>query len=233
MVEKLRSITKRIHWSLILKAAAVGAFWVYLPEWTSVVLALFLYFSSFFRIRHMGVPFLSALVISHVLGQNILGGLFLAVCLFFILGLKELVFIDRRSVYAALIFALLFFTSFLLYENLDAWNGWFPVKILLFGWLFWVLSRGFLLETEEQLPARAPLFLGTLSFILWEIAMVIGFLPLDFLYQAGIIIFMSFVFFEWLIDYSRGTLGKNKILLYVSLLFILVTLISTFAKWGL
>jgi len=233
MEGKLRSITKRIHWSLILKAVAVGASWVYLPEWLSVALAIFFYFSSFFRIRHMGVPFLSALILAHVLGQNILGGLFLAACLFLVFGLKELVFIDRRSAYAGLIFLIFFFASFLLYENLDAWNGWFPVKGLLFAWLFWALVRGFLLEAEEGLPERTPLALGALSFVFWEIIMVIAFLPLDFLYQAGIAIFMAFVFFEWLVDYSRGNLAKNKILLYISLLFILVTLIFAFAKWGL
>lgn len=233
MVEKLRSITKKIRWSLVLKAAAVGLSWVYLPEWISVILAVFFYFSSFFRIRHMGVPFLSALIIAHVLGQNIPVGFFLAGCLFLILGLKELVFIDRRSAYMALIFLIFFFASFLLYENLDAWNGWFPVKSLLFAWLFWAFSRGFLLEAGEGLPGNTSLALGALSFVFWEIVTVIAFLPLDFLYQAGIIIFMAFVFFEWLVDYSRSSLVKNKILIYISLLFILVTLIFAFAKWSL
>lgn len=233
MEAKLRSITKQIHWSLILKAAIVGASWVYLPEWLAVVLAVFFYLSSFFRIRHMGVPFLSALISAHILGQSIPAGLFLGASVFFILGLKELVFIDRKAAYAGLIFLIFFFASFLLYQNSDAWSAWFPVKSLLFAWFFWALSRGFLLEAEGGLPGRTSLALGLLAFVFWEIATVIAFLPLDFLYQAGIIIFMGFVFFEWLIDYSRGSLYKNKILIYISLLFILVTLIFTFAKWSL
>ncbi len=232
MVEKLKSISKKIHWSLVLKAAAVGLSWVYLPEWLAVVLALVFYFSSLFRVKHMGIPFISAVVIAHILGANILAGIFLAVCLFLIFGLKELVFIDRKSAYTALIFLIFFFTSFLLYENLDAWSAWFPVKSLIFAWLFWVFVHGFLIEAEGGATGRTPLILGALAFVFWEIATAVAFLPLDFLYHAGIMIFFAFVFFEWFLDYSRGGLSKNKILLYISLLFILVTLIFSFAKWS-
>jgi hypothetical protein len=198
-----------------------------------VVLGVIFYFSSLFRVKHMGIPFISALVIAHVLGQNVLAGIFLAACMFLIFGLKELVFIDRRSVYTTLIFLIFFFTSFLLYENLDAWSVWFPVKSLLFAWLFWVLINGFLIEAEGGATGRTPLILGALAFVFWEISTAVAFLPLDFLYHAGIMVFFAFVFFEWLLDYSRGGLSKNKILLYISLLFILITLIFSFAKWSL
>lgn len=233
MAERLKSITKGIRWSLLLKAALAGASWIYFPEWLGVTLVLFFYFSSFFRLKHLGVPFFSALIISHLLGQDALGGIFLAASLFLILGLKELIFIDRRSAHMTLIFMILSFASFLLYENLDAWSAWFPIKSFLVAWLYFALVRGFLLEAEGGFPGNTILALGSLAFVLWEVATVMAFLPLDFLYHAGIVIFFMFVFFEWILEYSRGSLVKNKILLYVSLLFILVTLIFSFAKWSL
>lgn len=156
-----------------------------------------------------------------------MGGLF-----YLILGLKELVFINRRSVSTLMIFSIILIAGFLLYGSLDTWSSWMPVKTLIFAWLFWALTRGFMLQIEEP-HDKYPLALAVMAFLLWEIGTAAAFLPLDFVYQTTIVVFAAFIFFEWLTAYAESRLSRNKILLYLSFFFILITLIFSFAKWGM
>lgn len=180
----------------------------------------------------MGLPIFISFLLVHVLGRGVLSATILGVLFFLVLGLKELVFIDRRFASTVMIFLILSTAGFLLYENLDAWSAWTPVKTLIFAWSFWVLSGGFL-DRKELSGSESPLALGVTSFLLFEVATIIAFLPLDFIYQAAITVFIAFVFFEWLVSRAERGLGRNKILLYSSFLFILVTLIFSFAKWSI
>jgi len=179
----------------------------------------------------MFLPMLMSFVLASILGQNFIAAALLGVLFFLILGLKELVFIDRRLASESMIFLILSAAGFLLYESADAWSAWAAVKIFIFAWMFWALAGGFL-ERKEISNPKSPLVLGVMSFLLFEISMVIAFLPLDFLYQAAIAIFTAFIFFEWLTAYSEERLEKNKILFYASFLFILATLIFSFAAWS-
>lgn len=232
MAGKLKSIIKGIHWSLAFKALIVAASWILLPEWMAWVLGVVFYFSSLYRARWMGLPFVSVFLVAHFLGQGELVGLGLGIILFIILGLKELIFIDRRFASTVMVFGILAMAGLLLYGGLDAWSAWMPVKKLLFAGLFYALSQRYLLIVEEPHP-KHPLALGIMSFLLWEIAIAVGFLPLDFIYQAAIAIMCAFIFFEWFRSYIEEQLRINKILLYISFLFILTTLIFSAAKWSL
>ena len=140
MVEKLKSISRGIHWSLVFKALIVAAAWVMLPEWTAWVLGGIFYFSSLFRARWMGLPLASAFILANFLGQSTLVGAGLGLIFFLILGLKELVFIDRRSASTLMIFGILIMAGLLLYGGLDAWSAWMPIKTLLFAGLFYFIS---------------------------------------------------------------------------------------------
>lgn len=232
MVEKLKSISKGIHWSLAFKALLVAVAWVAFPEWMAWVLGGVFYFSSLFRARWMGLPLASAFVLAHFLGQSMPVGLGLGAIFFLILGLKELVFIDRRFVSTLMVFGILIMAGLLLYGDLDVWSPWMPIKTLLFAGLFYFLAKRFLLILEES-SAKHSLALGVMSFILWEIATIAGFLPLDYLDQSALVIMIAFILFEWFLSYIEGKLKTNKILLYVSFLFILATLIFSAAKWSL
>jgi hypothetical protein len=205
--------------------------WAALPEWVAWVLGGVFYFSSLFMARHMGFPLAAAFLLAHFLGQSPIVALGLGALFFIILGLKELVFIDRRLASTIMVFGLLIMAGFLLYGGEDPWSPWLPLKALIFAGIFWTLSKRFLLIVEEPNP-KHPLALGAMSFILWEVALVVGFLPLDFLYQSSIAIFSALILFEWFLAYIEDRLTTNKILLYVSFLSILVTLIFTAANWA-
>lgn len=232
MEEKLKSILRAIPWYLALKSAVFAAAWVALPEWMAWVLALVFYFSSFFRAKHMGVPFLALLIIGHLLGQNLVVAVALGFIFFLILGSKELIFIDRRGAMRAIIYSILFLGSIAFYSDLDGWAASMPLKAFLFAWLFWALSRRFIAKLEAP-DEKHPLILAGSAFLLWEISAVVAFLPLDFLYQAAIVMVSIAALFEWTVAGSEGTLTRNKALLYSSFLFIFVTILFTSAKWSL
>lgn len=234
MEAKLRSIIKGIHWSLALKGLIAACAWALLPEWVAWGLILAFYFSSFFRVKHLGLPLFAALIIAHIWGQNFWSAIFIGALFYLILGVKEFAFIDRRMPHIFIIFGILSVAGFLLYGGLDAWSAWLPIKISLFSLLFMALVRGFMLQKAE-IEAIEPhnLVLWVMTFLLWEITALLAFLPLDFIYLASLAIFISFIFFEWLVAYSENDLNRNKILLYSSFLFILVNLIFGFAKWVL
>ena len=44
MAGKLKSISRQIHWSLLLKAAVFALAWFFVPFWLFFLIALYLYF---------------------------------------------------------------------------------------------------------------------------------------------------------------------------------------------
>lgn len=108
METKLRLILKRIHWSLALKAAILAVVWMVLPGWAFLILSAYLYFVPFFDPWKLFLPFLVFLFLAFTGPPNpgfalILGSLF-----YVILGIKDLILIDRRSAYDIMILISLF-----------------------------------------------------------------------------------------------------------------------------
>ena len=97
MAEKLKLILRPIPWSLLLKAAAFGVGWLILPFWVFVVLAALLYFLPVFQVLKLLFPFVLTLILAYLVPPSLWAGLFLSALFFFILGVKDLVLIDRAA----------------------------------------------------------------------------------------------------------------------------------------
>ncbi len=63
MAEKLRSISKRINWSLVLRSVIFGVAWWALPFWLFLLVALYLYFVPITGASKVSVPFFVLLLI--------------------------------------------------------------------------------------------------------------------------------------------------------------------------
>src|SRR2546422_648850 len=116
METKLKLISKRIHWSLALKAGGVAAAWYFLPRWAFLFVVLYFYFVPIFHPWKLFLPFLTFLFLVFnefvvPAGQSQLSQIgfaaIIAVFFYVILGIKDLVLIDRRSAYDGLVLALI------------------------------------------------------------------------------------------------------------------------------
>src|ERR1700735_5015882 len=118
MEEKLKSISKQIHWSLLAKAAIFALGWFFLPFWLFLLLALYLYFFPFFQSRKLlGAPFLGLLALTFIGPASFFMAIVFGLLFYYLLLIKDLVLIDRKAAYELFAFVLLFFFLRSFYEN--------------------------------------------------------------------------------------------------------------------
>ena len=239
MVEKLRSILKQISWSLLLKAVIFGAAWWALPFWLFAIIALYLYFVPIMGTGKVSVPFFVLLLISFFQEQNPLPAILFAAIFYFILLIRDLLIIDRRSAYEILMLVL----SYLLMRSffLNA-GGAFDFGALLYSLVAaWAVSvlvvsfvKNFSIVPEESLREARSFrrMLGWMIFlIIWQLLIVGTFLPLDFLYQSAIIFLVSATMINLVPQYIFGELSREKVLATGSVLFALLVIVLASARW--
>jgi len=116
MAEKLKSILKRTNWSSLLRAVIFAAAWwatPFISFWVFLLVALYLYFVPFTGAEKVSVPFFVLLLISFLQGNSILAAVIFGAIFYFIILIKDLLIIDRRSAYDILVLVL----SYLLIRN--------------------------------------------------------------------------------------------------------------------
>ncbi len=236
MEEKLRSISRTIPWSLALKAAAFGLGWYVLPFWLFLLLGLGLYFVPLFQPMHLLLPLLLTFFFAAVLAYSSWAALMLGIIFFFILGIKDLVFIRRGAAYETLIF-LLFFLAFLNYfARFGAWGGWTDMGLgILVATVAALLLRGFVLyrapEAGEWARRKRFVLFGLAGLLLWQWQAALLFLPLNFFYQTAILFLAAVVLAELFLAYAQGELTRRKILLHFSFLFVFVSFVLAANSW--
>lgn len=109
MEERLRSITKQIHWSLAVKAAVFGVVWYFSPGWFFFLVALYMYFIPPFNSAKLLAPFATLTLLCLVQPKSLIFMVIAAALFTWILLIRDLIFIDRKSAYEILVFALSFF----------------------------------------------------------------------------------------------------------------------------
>src|SRR5258708_3672304 len=108
MAAKLKSISKQIHWSSVLKALVFALAWIWFPFWFFAILALGLYFIPFFQARRLAIPFLTLLILCYIQTPDMAFAIIFGVVFYETLLIKDLLLIDRRSAYELLVLALTF-----------------------------------------------------------------------------------------------------------------------------
>ena len=234
MVEKLRSILKRTSWSLVLKALIFAVAWWGLPFWLFLIIALYLYFVPITGTGKVSVPFLVLLLISLLEGPSIVDAIIFAAIFYFILLIKDLLIIDRRSAYEIMVLVL----SYLLLRSffLDV-GGSFGLRAFFYGLIVAVAISGMVgsfIKNFSDAPYPFRRMLGWMTFLLmWQLVIVGLFLPLDFLYQSAIIFLMAAILIDLVPQYVFGELSRAKVLASGSVIFSLLVIVSASARWML
>jgi len=207
-----------------------------------LLVALYLYFVPFTGAEKVSVPFFVLLLISFLQGNSILAAVIFGAIFYFIILIKDLLIIDRRSAYDILVLVL----SYLLIRNFflrvgGSLEGWTVVYSLVAAGAVSGMVTSFIKNfstawTEADSPEARSFrrMLGWMTFLLmWQLLLVGLFLPLDFLYQSAIIFLVAVIMIDLLPQYIFGELSRTKVLVTGMVLFALVTIVATSARWVL
>jgi len=237
MAEKLKSISKRIHWYLLLKAAAFALAWLWFPWWLFAVVALVIYFTPFFQPERFAFPFFVLLILSYVQAPGWFFAVIFGLMFYFLLLIKELLLVERRSAYELLVFLL----SFLLLRDFylrfnQGVAGTAPLFALLVAALVALLLRNYIRAFEggeERHPGLRRVSVGFSFLLFWQILMIGLFLPVDFIYQTAIVFLPIVLVVDLLPERLAGSLDRTKILTSATVIFALLVIVITSARWTL
>lgn len=227
MEAKLKSISNLIPWSLLLKAFLFGAGWLALPFWLFIIFSLYLYLVPFFQPLKLGVPFVITLLLASFIEPNGWLSIFFSIIFFFILGIKDLVFVDRQTAYTLLVFVLSFLSILFSFSRFDSGVGVESfIWLLVVGSILTLLLRSFLKYNLIKVDRRKRNTLLGFSLLLFlEAGLATLFLPANFFHQTAIVFFSFVVIFELLTDYLSERLTPKRGLIYFSLYFAAIAII--------
>lgn len=190
MADTLKSITNRIHWSLLLKPLALIAAWYWLPFWVFCIVAFVLYFFPALPRSGTFPAFLITLVAADLLSLGWLHALWLYILFFLIVGIRELMFVDRRRAYQILTLCLVALGLFSYASMISARGMAFAPWELVFGALalYLLLQQSF-----------GRMVSGFMTFLMFELVSVTSLLPFNVFYMTALT-FMSAAF---LMDFAE------------------------------
>ncbi len=238
VLEKVRSLAGNKR--EIIKALVFGAAWLILPFWVFLLVALYLYFFPFFRPFDLFLPFAILIFFAAIEPTGTLFALLLGVIFYLILGIKDLIFIGRKSAYEVLSLILMFLALMKFFSKFDSWGdpGAF-FWIFLLAAIFFFLAKDFLRNSgkagaETRSAAISPsLAAGISAMVFLQISIATLFLPLNLLYQSALVFLMVAITLELAFDYSAEALSRRKILISFSIFFSFLVVILGAAQWGL
>jgi hypothetical protein len=243
MAAKLTSISKQIHWSSLIRAAVFAAAWWYLPSWLFFIIACCIYFLPAFESGKNLWAFLVLLGVSLATPQSAFMAVLYGALCYYLLMIKDLLVIDRKSARAILAMALSFF---LFREYFAIWHAGLSAGSLTWAWVvafsFGALLNGVIAarrgkEIDDHNNKgvsrlrRAAVFGATL--ILFEILVVCLFLPVDFIYQSIIVFLAAALLLDLVPAYFFKELEPRRIREAALAMAVLLAVVLASAKWGI
>jgi hypothetical protein len=225
MGARLRSITRPIHWSLLLKPLAVAAAWLFLPGWAFFLIAVYCYFVPFFKTRSLIAPFIAFMALGFLVPTGIPQAMYGAVVFALILGIKYLVIVNRQTAYEALVFLLAFAGSLVLFHHFSAWARSASFAALAAAVLLWA----WLVFDAPERSGRSGISLAIAALLIFEVGVVIFFLPLSFFAQAALLFFGSALLFETVA--GPEPLAPRQLLLWSGTYAIITFAVVFLAPW--
>lgn len=238
MVKKLKLILRPIPWSLVLRVIALGACWLLFPLWVFLLAALYFYLSPFFQPIKFSVHFITILFFMATTSPGFWAAVFFSLVFYLLLGIKDFLFIDRRSTYEILLFLFVFMFASRFYFSFDTWLGIHStLYVFLFGIIFLFLSRELLgysaTSSDRTQGGRSWVPLFILAFLLCQLILGILVLPLNFLYQTAFFFLSAVVLIESVFDHLCGALTSRRLLTNFSIFFVFIVVILGSAPWSL
>jgi hypothetical protein len=234
----LREIAKRAISlrGLLLRAAGFALAWFFLPFWLFFLIALYLYFVPLFRMRFLDALFFAILVLAYIHPVNFLFAVLLFGLFAYILLIKNLLLIDRKSAYELLVFALTFFLLRDFYGQFNAGIsfvavGWGLLLALLIG----VLLNSFMSSQGAvgDKPGMRRISSWLCFLVMWQLIILALFLPLDFIYQSIIVFLLGITILDLVPEYYLGSLTREKIYLTGTTVFAVLVIVLASARWVL
>jgi hypothetical protein len=239
MVEKLKSILKRTNWSLALRAAIFAAAWWALPFWLFLLIALYLYFVPTTGAQKVWVPFFVLLLITFLQKPSFIFGLIFGVVFYFLLLVKDLIIIDRRSTYEMLVLVLSYLLVRGFFLNVGGSFGWWSlldsaVAAVAVSALVTSFIKNFSAPSEDStrdVRSFRRMLRWMIFLLTWQLLIVGLFLPLNFLYQTTIVFLIAIIILDLLPQYIFGELTRIKVLATGLVLFTLLVIVLASANW--
>ena len=233
--DKLRAVPESGMGSAALKAAVVGLVWMLLPYWVFLLAILGFYFIPIFKPHSLLLPLGAILFFAAIFPENWWMALTLAALFFLILGVKDLILVNRSQAYEVLAWFIVFLAAlnfFIRFDRLDkpmlAWS--------------WVIAAVFAITLKNAAsfasPApivwnrRSAVIFGVIGLILWQWLMAIFFLPMNFLLQSALLMLVAIILAEILLDYFGEKLSSRRLLIYFSLFFVAMVVGLAATPWG-
>lgn len=237
METKLRLVLEKIHWSLIFKSFIVGLSWLFLPFWLFLTIVLFFYFIPIFRINSLFFQLLIFIFVAKIITLSFWNFLLISILFFLILGIKDLVIIHRGTTYEFLGLLIFFVLGLKFFEKLGGEFNW-PNLILslFFSILFFLFFKNqifFEKKFNELNYFNFKIGLSVVAFLIWQLILVLNFLPINFYLQTAILILFISIGFEIILNYVIFGLNKQFILGNILIFFIIFILILIFNNWSL
>jgi hypothetical protein len=234
MAEKLRLILRRISWSSVLKAIIFAVAWWALPFWLFLLIALYLYFIPMTGAHKVSAPFFVLLLIAFLQGQDIIFAVIFGVVFYFIILVKDLIIIDRRTTHEIFMLVLLYLLIRGLFLHVgDSLGWWSLLDSAVAAGAIGVLVTSFV-KNFSVTPVPDPFrrMLGWVTFLLmWQLLIVGLFLPLDFLFQSAIVFLVAIIILDLVPQYVFGELTRIKVLVTGTVLFALLVIMLSSARW--
>jgi len=212
-----------------------------LPFWLFIIAALYLYFVPITGANKVSVPFFVLLLISLFQERGVVAAILFGVIFYFILLIKDLLIIDRRTAHEILVLVLGYLLVRSFFLNV---GGSFGARAMVLGiivaWAMSAMATNFIANfssAPEDAARETRLFrrmLGWATFILmWQLLIVGSILPLDFLYQSAIVFLIAVILLDLVPQYVFGELWRTKVLAVGTVLFSLLVIVLASARWGL
>lgn len=238
MAEKLKLILKRIHWSLVVKTLVFGLVWLFLPHWLFLILAVYFYFVPLFKPLPLLFPFFLTLILGYAIPRSFFMAVFLASIFYLILGIKDLVFVERKDAYETLTLLLVFIMLFKFVNGFLGWADWYlPVLLLLVSVaLYWLFSGFYKYSRPVDHKAhgvRDFLSLGLFAFFEFQIVLVTLLLPISYFYKISLVFLTAMLLSRLVLINLVGEVKRRQWLLYFSIFFVFLVFIFTSSQWEL
>ena len=191
--------------------------------------AIFLYSKPIFNTFYFWASFLILLVMALNSPPSFLMAAFYAFLFYIILGLKNLVFINRANWHQAL-HLLLFYEMFLLF-----WGAGDETTFLLrLAGIFvtsMLLIREFFKVAAVDFPKRRVIASWILALLFAETVWAISWLPIGFLNSAALALLAVFTLINLTLSHFKGTLNKKAVLSAITFFILFALAIFITSKW--
>jgi len=214
--------------------------WWYLPTWLFLVAACGIYFFPLFEARRNLPAFLVLMGVALATAPAALMAVVYGALCYYLLVIKDLLVIDRKSARAILAMALSFF---LFREFFLAWYAGISTGSLAWAWIvaiaFSVLINGVIVarrgkevdDERDRRPRRAAVLVSTI--FIFEILAISLFLPIDFIYQSIIAFLPAALLLDLVPAYFFHELEPRRIRITGTVLAMLFVIVLASAKWGI